>query len=159
LNALPETRATLWSLHQALLTADSATSVLESFFGTVSVIRLDQPPSINEGLEERLRLAPGDDLRHRVVRLMAGEKLVSEAELWFVANRLPAERVQRLESSDTPFGRIMRPLGLKRVVLMARICRPGEAGALLHRALLAAPGGVPVAEVFELYASGLFEDP
>ncbi len=144
------------SLHAALLAADSATAVLEAFFGPVTVHRLHTPPSANEGLHERLRLAPGDTLRHRAVQLMAGARMLSHAELWYVANRLPAEHVEKLESGDTPFGRIMRPVGLTRSVLLARICGPEEAASLAHRALLRAPSGLPVAEVHELYSRRLF---
>ena len=143
-------------LHAALLAADSATAVLEAFFGPVTVQRLRQPPSANEGLDERLLLGPGDVLRHRAVRLIAGTREVSRAELWYVANRLPAERVDQLESSEIPFGRIMQPVGLRRSVLLARICGPEEAALLAHRALLSEPSGLPVAEVYELYPRTLF---
>ena len=117
MSALPERRGTLESLHAALLAADSATSVLESFFGAITVQRRDQPSSPNPGLRERLRLATDDVLRHRAVWLLAGDRMLSQAELWYVANRLPADRIQSLETSDTPFGRIMKPLGLKRIVI------------------------------------------
>ncbi len=158
MSALPKRRATRESLHAALLAADSATSVLESFFGAITVQRRDQPPSPNEGLRERLRLTADDVLRHRAVRLVAGDKMLSQAELWYVANRLPAERVQTLATSDTPFGRIMKPLGLKRIVLETQLCAPAEDCSLVHRAILVEPRGLPVAEVYERYAKGLFED-
>jgi len=145
------------ALHAALLAADSATAVLEAFFGPVTVQRLDESPSANEGLGERLLLGPGDTLRHRAVRLVADARTVSKAELWYVANRLPAARVKQLDSSEIPFGRIMQPVGLKRSVLLARICGPEEAALLVHRALLSAPSGLPVAEVYELYPRTLFE--
>ena len=157
MSALPERRATRESLHAALLAADSATAVLESFFGAITVQRRDLPPSPNPGLSERLRLAADDMLRHRAVWLLAGGDILSQAELWYVANRLPADRVQKLDTSDTPFGRIMKPLGLKRIVLEARLCAPGEDCALAHRAMLVEPGGLPVAEVHERYSDTLFE--
>ncbi len=150
-------RGTIEELHAALLAADSATAVLEAFFGAVTVRHLHEPPSPNEGLHERLRLTPGDVLRHRAVRLMAGVRVLSQAELWYVANRLPAARVKQLESSEIPFGRIMQPVGLKRSVLRARICGPEEAALLAHRALLSAPSGLPVAEVYELYPRTLLD--
>ena len=144
-------------LHAALLAADSATAVLEAFFGPVTVQRLHAPPSPNEGLHERLRLAPGETLRHRAVRLMAGARVLSQAELWYIAKRLPTALVEQLQSSESPFGRIMQPVGLKRSVLLARICGPEEAALLAHRALLSAPSGLPVAEVYELYPRTLFD--
>ncbi len=156
MSVLPDKSGAIGTLHAALLAADSATAVLEAFFGPVTVQRLHQPPSDNEGLPERLRLQPSDVLRHRAVRLMAGGRVLSQAELWYVANRLPAERVEELESSDTPFGRIMQPIGLKRFVLLARICGPEETASLAHRALLSAPTGLPVAEVYEVYPRTLF---
>jgi chorismate-pyruvate lyase len=147
----------LEALHDALCSADSATAVLEAFFGTITAERLDHPPSQNEGLRERLRLSTGERLRHRAVRLVAGEKILSQAELWYVADRLPADRLQLLETGNVPFGRIMQPVGLKRLVLMARICAPEEAASLVHRALLTTPAGVPVAEVYERYSWSLCE--
>jgi chorismate-pyruvate lyase len=154
---LTDQSAAVEELHAALLAADSATAVLENWFGPVTVARLQAPPSVNEGLTERLRLASGDILRHRAVRLMARARVLSQAELWYVANRLPAARVQQLESSEIPFGRIMQPVGLKRSVLLARICAPEEVALLAHRALLSAPSGLPVAEVYELYPKTLFD--
>ncbi len=157
MSALPEGRGTLESLHAALLAADSATSVLESFFGAITVQRRDQPSSPNPGLRERLRLATDDVLRHRAVWLLAGDRMLSQAELWYVANRLPADRIQSLETSDTPFGRIMKPLGLKRIVIEARHCAPGDECSLTHRAILVEPRGLPVAEVYERYSKTLFD--
>ncbi len=156
MSGLLDERRSIESLHAALLAADSATSVLEAFFGAVTVQRRAVPPSPNDGLHERLRLSPDDVLRHRAVWLLAGDKTLSQAELWYVANRLPAEQVQRLEESNTPFGRLMKPIGLKRTVLEARLCPAEDECALTHRALLTAPSGLPVAEVYERYSKALF---
>ena len=156
MSGLLDEKGSIESLHAALLAADSATAVLESFFGAVTIRRRAVSPSPNDGLHERLRLLPDDELRHRAVWLLAGDKTLSQAELWYVANRLPAEQVQQLEESDTPFGRLMKPIGLKRTLLEARLCPPEDEHALTHRALLTAPSGLPVAEVYERYSRALF---
>jgi len=156
LSRLTDQSEAIGKLHAALLAADSATAVLEAFFGPVTVQRLHEPPSANDGLHERLHLQRTDTRRHRAVRLMAGGRMLSRAELWYVPNRLPAGRVEDLESSDIPFGRIMQPVGLKRSVLLARICGPEEAASLAHRALLSTPSDLPVAEVYEVYPKTLF---
>ena len=146
------------ALHAALLAADSATAVLEGFFGPVTVQRVAAAPSANAGLRDRLRLSDRDEVRHRAVRLLAGATVLSEAELWYVANRLPAAQVAELESSSVPFGRVMRPVRLRRVVLLARVCGPEETASLEHRALLTHADGTPVAEVYERYARSLLPD-
>jgi chorismate-pyruvate lyase len=128
--------------------------VLEEIFGvSLTVRRLADPkppPTPN-----RLTVGNTEVLRHRRVELLAGDRIVSKAELWWVPDRLPGQLVEVLETTDIPFGRVMRPLGLKRWVFCARFSADPEV-ALEHRALLSRPGGLPVAEVLESYPRTLF---
>jgi len=133
------------ALHAALLAADSATAVLERLCGgTVGIRRLPlsgaQPACLTQG-----------GLRHRSVELVCGGRLLSVADLWFRPDCLTADMVRALEQTDTPFGRVVRDLALRRRLLAWRM----EPAALEHRALLETASGEAVAEVHERYGRGL----
>jgi chorismate-pyruvate lyase len=155
---LPGHTSSLAELHAALLTADSATSVLEAFFAppvrAVRLLEIQLPPDTAQ--LRRLGVVASTEVRHRRVRLFSGESMLSEADLWYIPARLPADMVARLETTSIPFGHVMRPLGLRRQTTEARICKAEESHALEHRAVLTQADGLPVAEVFERYARGLF---
>ncbi len=148
------------ALHAALLAADSATEVLERFFSAPVRVRVLACGGHAPDAAQRARLGvAGEEIRHRHVALVSLGRQVSDADLWYVPARLPPGSLARLETDAEPFGRVMRPLGLKRRSLSARICAPGEPCALEHRAVLVTPDGLPVAEVFERYPRGLFAPP
>jgi chorismate-pyruvate lyase len=147
------------ALHQALLTSDSATAVLERFFGApITVQRLDTKP-VPPNADQRRRLAlPAEppaiaDWGYRRVRLLSARIVLSEAELWFVPARLPAETLLALAHTPTPFGHLVRALRPKRHSLSARIHPPPSPIALEHRALLTTEHG-PIAEVHECCPAG-----
>ncbi len=136
-------RVTARALHEALLASDSATAVLEAICGApVSILR--RPPA---GAPAPARLAGGV---HRRVVLLCGARVLSEADLWFRPELLPAGMVAELAASDAPFGRVVKTLGLRRRTLSARICAPGDPFAVEHSAVLE-DGAQDVAEVAERY--------
>lgn len=136
------------ALHAALLASDSATAVLEAVCGAPVTIRRDgsvaslPPATLSGGL-------------HRRVALLCGERHLSEADLWFRPELLPADMVAELATSDAPFGRVVKALGLRRRNLSARICARGEPFALEHRAVLSDRTARDVAEVAERYCWSL----
>ncbi len=119
----------------------------------ILVRRLPDPPE--RPCPEQLLPREGETLRHRHVELMAADRVVSEADLWYLPDRLPRELVATLETTPIPFGRVMQPLRLKRVPFSARF--PADRKVRMeHRAVLTLPDGTGVAEVWERYPWTLF---
>lgn len=98
-----------------------------------------------------------DQLRYRRVRLMCGRHVLSEAENWYRPDRLTPAMNQALETSDTPFGVVVRPLDFQRrtledVDLTAGGGAPTPRWVLRHRALLSTGAGLPFSVVVETYS-------
>jgi hypothetical protein len=92
-----------------------------------------------------LHVRPGEALAYRRVRLACGAEVLSEADNWYVPARLTPEMNRVLETTDTPFGLVVRPLAFTRVTLSVR--------GREVRALLRKPGGAPFSYVIEDYAA------
>ena len=145
-------------LHAALLAADSATAVLEAACSAPVLIRRLAPDrtETDPGQFIVLHAQPGELVTLRRVQLECRGQVLSDADLRYIATRLPASLACRLRTTDSPFGHVVRGLGLRRTTLSARMCEPGEPCALIHHAVLAQPSGQPVALVAERYAWSLF---
>jgi chorismate-pyruvate lyase len=183
-----EALALLQTLNADLLSHDSATQTLAQWCAdhrlaaapTIVAQRVHAaPPAASEELRRDLRVAPGDELRFRRVRLLCGSLVLSEADNWYVPGRLSAAMNAQLESSDVPFGVVVRELHFQRHTLAARLlwqplargwemgagaaAQPGEltvpAAVLEHRALLALPDGTPISAVVETYSGNVLAFP
>lgn len=182
-----EALALLQTLNADLLSHDSATATLERWCDAhhlasparVVAIRVLQPekaPSPQQRGE--LAVTPAEPIRYRRVRLTCGPRVLSEADNWYVPGRLTPEMNRLLETTDAPFGKVVRPLQFKRTTLSAVLLWSplpdaweisGAAGkmtdgsmpaALLeHRALLALPNGTPISEVVETYTNQILAFP
>ena len=127
---------------------------------------------------QRLQADSAEVVRYRRVRLRCGGHVLSEAENWYLPGRLTAEMNHALETSDTPFGRVVAPLEPYRQTFAARLlwsplpegwersphpvppCLSSGPlaipGALFeHRAVLLGRDNRPIAEVHEVYQGGL----
>lgn len=146
-----------------LMSARSATAVLQAHCPDAS-IRAEKvsggrakPPSL---LRHRLSLQPGETLRHRRVLLRCGKTVYSEADNWYVPERLTPAINETLESGDIPFGRAVAPLGVTRSLIdqsfNARGTRVPER-FLTVRALVVTDRGVPLAAVIERYRRAVLE--
>jgi chorismate-pyruvate lyase len=125
--------------------------------------------------EQRRRLEIGDDepVKFRHVELTCGDRVLSEADNWYVPSRLTAEMNQLLETTDIPFGRAVADLKPFRQTFAVEILwRPLDDGweqrarladhpkqnlqippkLFEHRALLYTPDRKPIAEVDETYS-------
>jgi len=105
------------------------------------------PPDLDETLGSQ-----GPKYRH--VRLSCGGHILSEAHNWFAPEALTPAMAQTLATSDTPFGKVVAPLGFTRHRLTAKHGPiPGcpKPTVLSHRALLRLPDGRPLALVLECY--------
>jgi hypothetical protein len=176
-----EALALLEMLNADLLSHPSATLTLERWCGAhrlareprlvARLLRGADKPLPQEG-HERLALQGSESVRYRRVQLFCGDRLLSEADNWYVPARLTPEMNRLLEETDTPFGRAVQGLGFHRETLSATLLwsplpegwelAPGTtvppSGALhvpehvlQHRAILYTRDHVPFSEVVETY--------
>jgi chorismate-pyruvate lyase len=122
--------ALLQTLNSELLSHDSATLTLEHWCGShhladpVQVIAqrvtgVDKPA----GEEQRrlLQVDATEPVRYRRVQLTCGGVVLSQADNWYVPARLSHEMNAELDSSDTPFGKVVGPLHFQRHTLSATL--------------------------------------
>jgi len=125
-----EILALLQTLNADLLASASATAVLERWCRdhamatqpTVVVQRVSgtgKEPSAEQ--LQRLEVRDATEVRYRRVRLQCGAHTLSEADNWYVPARLTAEMNQRLETTDVPFGKVVRDLTPYRRTMEARL--------------------------------------
>lgn len=103
-----------------------------------------------------LEVSDSEPVNYRHVRLSCGSKVLSQAHNWYVPSRLTPEMNRVLETTDTPFGRVVAPLGFKRERISST--RGGIEGCpadtvLHHHAILRRPDGRPIASLIECYSS------
>lgn len=58
----------------------------------------------------RLQVTNINEVKYRHVQLSCGTHVLSEADNWYVPSRLTADINRQLETTDTPFGRVVKPL-------------------------------------------------
>jgi hypothetical protein len=184
-----EALALLQTLNADLLSHDSATLTLEHW---CDVHRLASPPRV---IAERVRgidkpptpeqrrelgVTPTEPVRYRRVRLLCGTIVLSEADNWYVPGRLTAEMNTLLDTTDSPFGKVVQALHFQRHTLSSKLLwlplpegwemnstSKGEATTKLqvpaqvleHRAVLTLPDGTPFSEVVETYTDNVLAFP
>ena len=179
----------LETLNAELLSLASATSTLEGWCASHG---LAAPPKIvaervadvektpTEEQRRELRVTQAATVRYRRVKLLCGHIVLSEADNWYVPARLTPEMNKLLDSTDTPFGRVVKSLDFQRRTLSAKVLSPllpegwesmppariaamGEPclphRLLEHRALLTLPDGTPFSEVVETYTGNVLSMP
>jgi chorismate-pyruvate lyase len=174
--------ALIQTLNAAILSSRSATTTLEGWCRdhklavnpviVADVVRGADAPADAEQ-RQRLEVNDGETVKYRRVRLRCGERILSQAENWYVPGRLTAEMNRLLETTDTPFGRAVQSLEPYRQTFGATLLwsplPPGwetESKAVppstsrtlsipdavfSHRALLYTRDHTPFAEVNEVY--------
>jgi hypothetical protein len=184
-----EALALIESLNAELLAHDSATLTLERWCADH---RLSDPALIvaervrdavkpaSADVREALAVKPDEPLGYRRVRLKCGDRVLSEADNWYVPARLKPEMNHVLETTDTPFGKAVAALHFRRHTLSADLlwrplpagwemgaaAAPGNEAALAipdhvleHRAVLSTPDGEPFSEVVETYTGEVLAFP
>lgn len=172
--------ALLETLNADLLSHDSATLTLERWCAThrmasTAKVTATRVRNIDKPLPEDLRVAlhaePGEPVAYRRVTLACGGHVLSEADNWYLPNRLTPAMNAALERTDTPFGKVVQPLHFRRATLSAkrlwsplpegwemRAPAPAYGGKLAiphqllqHQAVLIADDGRPFSVVVETY--------
>jgi hypothetical protein len=122
--------------------ADPPTIVAERLLGA------DKPA----GAEVRalLHAGPGEPVRYRRVALACGGHVLSNADNWYRPAQLTEAMNRELDTTDHPFGLVVKPLGFHRRSLDAATpMRPD--GLIRNRAVLETPDGTPFSLVVETY--------
>ncbi|MBW4021760.1 MAG: hypothetical protein HIU92_01255 [Proteobacteria bacterium] len=160
-------------LQQLLESEPSATLVLRQWCATYHLAAdprivakpvrgTPRPPP--ESVRRNLALRPGEAVGYRRVHLLCGAHILSDAENWYVPDRLTPAMNAALDHSDTPFGLAVRSLHFKRRTLSSdRLWSPASAGGgmaapdhvLRNEGLLIIDGGVPIAQVIENYTAAI----
>jgi hypothetical protein len=184
-----EALAVLQTLNADLLSHDSATLTLQRWCDVHKMASpprivasrvpdIDKPPTPDQRRE--LGVTPAEPVRYRRVRLMCGALVLSEADNWYVPGRLTPEMNKLLDSTDTPFGVVVRALHFQRHTLSATLLwlplpagwemnaagardvvadQPMPSQLLEHRAVLTLPDGTPFSEVVETYTDNVLAFP
>lgn len=122
--------AALQALNADLLGHPSATLTLERWCGAhhlASPARvvarrvrgLEKP--LPAGFRKLLAIGADEPVRYRRVQLACGDHVLSEADNWYLPNRLSAAMNRQLDDTDTPFGKVVRPLHFRRRTLSAEL--------------------------------------
>jgi hypothetical protein len=176
-----ESLALVETLNATLLSARSATFTLDKWCADhrladdakirAHLVRGVDKPIIGEQ-RSRLQVGASEPIKFRHVELACGDRVLSEADNWYVPSRLTAEMNRLLETTDIPFGRAVAPLMPFRQTFAVEILwkplddgwedrpppsdRPGQMLPIPehlfeHRALLYTPDLKPISEVDEIY--------
>jgi chorismate-pyruvate lyase len=152
------------TLNTELLNSRSATATLETWCRDH---RLASEPKIVARLvpgaakatsaEQRARLQVADhgQVKYRRVELRCGDRILSEADNWYVPGRLTPEMNRLLDTTNTPFGRAVASLEPYRKTISTRTLWNGQGAApaalFEHRAVLYTRDHQPFSEVVEVY--------
>lgn len=156
--------ATLDQFRQTLASHDSATLALEQWCARRALAapahvtalaqddadRFPATPAIRRALE----IGADVPVRVRHVRLACGAVVLSDARNWYVPDRLTPAMNQALDTTRTPFGKVVAPLGLHRQPLPAGAPGPAPCptGTIHHEsAVLRRNDGVAYSLVSECY--------
>ena len=176
-----EALALLETLNSELLSNNSATLTLEQWcdihhLASPPAIRAVRDPDVDKPvsveLRQELHVTSTEPVHYRRVELKCGSLVLSEADNWYVPSRLTPEMNKLLDTTDTPFGKVVQPLHFQRRTLSAKLLwrplpdgwemnapsasaavDPMPANLLEHRAVLTLPEGTPFSEVVETYTS------
>lgn len=160
---LPACSPTLTRLERTLAAHDSATAALGQWCAARRIaapaeIVADTEQGAGEAATPTVRTTLGVDadepVAFRHVRLRCGRAVLSDAKNWYVPARLTAAMNMTLETTRTPFGTVVRPLGFRRERLESRRGRAEgcPAGTVLtHKAVLRLADGRAISLVIECY--------
>jgi chorismate-pyruvate lyase len=178
-----EALALLQTLNVDLLSHDSATLTLERWCADhhladparIVARRIrDAEKAVPGALRAKLAIDTAEPVAYRHVQLVCGEHVLSEADNWYVPSRLTPEMNRQLETSDEPFGKVIKSLGFQRRTISAELLwQPLPSGwemhshkdmrgtlripheVLRHEAILYTSAQLPFSAVIETYSGEL----
>ncbi|WP_037152730.1 hypothetical protein [Rhizobium freirei] len=185
-----EALAILQTLNADLLSNASATLTLDRWCASHKLapagsrivaqrVRGEDKPA-DALIRQLLAAKPDEPIAYRHVRLACGDRVLSEADNWYVPAKLTTEMNEALNTSDIAFGRAVQALNFTRTNLSAKLLwspLPGgwEMGAglpaaatgslalppflLEHHAVLKLPDGTPFSALIESYTRGVLDFP
>lgn len=115
---------------------------------------VDLKPSVHT--RALLRVSSSQSIRYRRVQLLCGDHLLSEADNWYVPDRLSADMNRTLDTTQAPFGTVVRPLDFHRRTLQVMLLHD-HVHVVRVTALLISGRGVPFSLVVENYSRILVE--
>jgi hypothetical protein len=181
--------AVIETINAEVLASRSATLTLEQWCRDhrlaqdptiVADLVKDAPKPVTAELREHLQVRPQEEVKYRRVRLRCGDRVLSEADNWYVPGRLTPEMNRLLETTNTPFGKAVQPLEPYRQTSLVRLLwsplpegwerasakSADAAGALKipaalfeHQAVLYTRDRQPFSEVHEVYQRQLLAFP
>lgn len=181
--------ALLQTLNADLLSHASATLTLERWcdaHGMASPALVvagrvrDADKPLPADLRAELGAAAGDAVRYRHVRLSCGDHVLSDADNWYLPARLTPAMNRQLDTSDVPFGKVVKPLHFQRRTLSAQLLwsplpvgwemhpvspesgtgvLPMPEHLLQHRAVLVDADNRPFSALVETYTSQVLDFP
>ncbi len=122
--------ALLQTINGEILGSRSATLTLEKWCRRqhrgeeprIVALRLKgRPKALPSEEREWLQASPEEEVRHRKVQLRCGSRVLSEADNWYLPNRLTADMNRLLDTTDTPFGKAVQPLDPRRRTLEVKL--------------------------------------
>ncbi|GAB2536147.1 hypothetical protein [Rhodanobacter koreensis] len=122
--------AELQTLNADLLSHPSATLTLERWCGAHHLAAeakivahrvqgVDKP--LPDGFRAKLGIGADEPVRYRRVQLVCGDRVLSDADNWYVPSRLTAAMNRELDHSDVPFGKVVQALHFRRQTLSAEL--------------------------------------
>lgn len=140
------------ALEDDLRAGPTATAMLQRRTGTpvYAVVMAEEAPIRTA---TRLRLNT-DAISYRRVQLIAGGRVMSEAENWYARDRLTPAMRDALAGTTTPFGAVIAPLRPIREICEIERFDTGPHALRVHAVVFDADGQ-PLAEVIEHYARAL----
>ncbi|HEY2483063.1 MAG TPA: hypothetical protein VGI30_12835 [Caulobacteraceae bacterium] len=160
LAATPPPALSAGGVEAAIVRGASASALLQAWCSAHGL-----PPLVAQRLAEKetpadpivravLRADPGRTVRHRHVRLACGGRVLSEADNWYLPDRLTQAMNRALDATDAPFGLVVRPLKFSRQTLQVKRS-PDADHALEVRAALVSATGARFSYVVEDYSPDL----
>lgn len=176
-------QAQLQTLNAELLSHDSATAVLQALCDRrdpaapriqARHVAVDDDDDQTAAVRRELGAAANAPLKHRRVELMCGPLVLSRADNWYLPDALTPQMNATLETTETPFGVVVRPLAFQRRTLSAKLLfQPLPPGweaqpavrfdatelppeeVLQHRAVLQTPDGRRFSLLVETYSDAV----
>jgi chorismate-pyruvate lyase len=160
----------------ALLASDlasepSATAVLQQWcsdrdLADPAIITAEQQFGHDKPVTARIRAllhaAPDEPVRYRRVALSCGRHVLSRADNWYRPGQLTAAMNTELDTTDHPFGAVVRALGFHRQSLSAEVLMKSDAltipsEIIRNKALLETADGTPFSLVTETYSRTILD--